>query len=78
MPLLKLGDHYLKHFYHYQISNRNEPDDEIETTRHSFFDSLWEFLAWACDQLKPITGQSKTRHLNELYTWARDTVMWHW
>ena len=40
MPLLKLGDQYLKHFYHYYISNRNEPGDEIETTRHSFFYSL--------------------------------------
>ena len=20
----------------------------------------------------------KAHHLNELYSWARDTVMWHW
>ena len=33
--------------------------------------SLW---TWACDQLKPTTGQQitlkKRRHLNEMYTWA--------
>ena len=31
----------------------------------------------ACDQLKPTTGQQITSHLNELYTWTRDTVRWH-
>ena len=41
------------------------------------------FWTWACNQLKPTTGQQitfkiKTRHLNELYTWAHDTVRWHW
>ena len=36
---------------------------------------------WACDQLKPTNGQRitlKTRQLNELYTGARYSVMWHW
>ena len=40
--------------------------------------SLW---TWACDQLKPTTGQRtiwKKSHFNELYTWARDTFRWPW
>ena len=40
--------------------------------------SLW---TWAKDQLNPSISQRltlKTYHLNELYTWARDTVRWHW
>ena len=39
--------------------NQNEPGDAIETTRHSFFDNK-KFWTWACDQLKPITGQRLT------------------
>ena len=34
--------------------------------------------SWACNQLKPSAGQRITRYLNELCTWACDTVMWHW
>ena len=32
------------------------------------------FWLW---KLKPVTGKKK-HHLIELYTWACDTVMWHW
>ena len=33
--------------------------------------------------IESLTGQRrtyklKTRRLNELYNWARDTVLWHW
>ena len=37
--------------------------------------SLW---TWVCNQFKPTTTIKKTRHLNELYTWARNVVRWQW
>ena len=36
--------------------------------------SLW---TWACNQLKPTTGQQITLK-NELYSWGCNTVRWHW
>ena len=58
----------------------NDRMDEIN--KLLFYYMAFSLWTWACNQLKLITGQQitlkKTRHLNELCTWADNTVMWHW
>ena len=58
--------------------NRNDPGNAIKTTRHSIFDHE-KFWTWAHYQSKTNNSSvEKKCHLNELYTWAHNTVMWHW
>ena len=62
---------------HYrEITDQNQNNDCTDEVNKLFiirpFHWQWQLWTWTCNQLKPITG------LNELNTWAHDTVMWHW
>ena len=44
--------------------------------------AFWRKVFWACDHVKTnnrsVENLRNTRDLNEFYTLAYDTVMWHW